>query len=254
MLTRVLHTVLLIATDDDHIRRSAIPSMIVGDNLLTPSTPLLPDGITLRLAEAHELEQVAALQMDIFAPEDDPPAMPALIQGLFEANQRAARAGMRKRLTDELITRVDKGSDIIIAVAEGEGDASMHAGDTANGLYTEPGPPLLGAVDVSCQEMMLPTHAIAGGLYLSHMAVAESARRRGIARALLQAASDSASRRGEDALWLHVEPHNQAAISLYEKGGYKRQPEGLAPFSGFTAALDLQHRAILYRLALDDDE
>ena len=146
--------------------------------LLTPSTPLLPDGITLRLAEAHELEQVAALQMDIFAPEDDPPAMPALIQGLFEANQRAARAGMRKRLTDELITRVDKGSDIITAVAEGEGDASMHAGDTANGLYTEPGPPLLGAVDVSCQEMMLPTHAIAGGLYLSHMAVAESARPR----------------------------------------------------------------------------
>ena len=97
-----------------------------------------------------------------------------------------------------------------------------------------------------CQEMKLPTHAIAGGLYLSHMAVAVNARRRGIARALLEAASASALRRDESSLWLHVEPANDAAIALYESGGYRKQPDG-APYTGFTTALHLQNRAVLYQ-------
>ena len=40
------------------------------------------------------------------------------------------------------------------------------------------------ATRCSVAELLLPTHAVAGGLYLSHMAVQVAARRRGVARAL----------------------------------------------------------------------
>jgi ribosomal protein S18 acetylase RimI-like enzyme len=108
---------------------------------------------------------------------------------------------------------------------------------------------LLGTVDVSVQEMTLPTHAVAGGLYLSHMAVAERARRRGIGRELLRAARECAARRGEDCLYLHVEPANDAAIGLYESAGYVKLAD-VAPYASFTRALKLQERAVLYRQRL----
>ena len=95
--------------------------------------------------------------------------------------------------------------------------------------------------------MQLPTHAIAGGVYLSHMAVAETARRRGIGRELLRAARECAIRRGESEIYLHVEPANSAAISLYESSGYRRQGD-MPPYAGFTRALNLQERAVLYMI------
>lgn len=107
---------------------------------------------------------------------------------------------------------------------------------------------LLGTVDLSIQELQLPSHAIAGGLYLSHMAVAAEARRRGIGRELLREASACAARRGEECIYLHVEPQNAAAIGLYEASGFDRQRDGVAPFAGFTLALNLQDRAVLYKL------
>ena len=175
-----------------------------------------------------------------------------MLQSLFLANQRANRKGMLRRLTDEIATRVDKGSEILIAVAtkEDEHAAAATAELDASGLYTEPGPPVLGTVDISCQEMQLPTHAIAEGLYLSHMAVSERSRRQGIARELLREASASALRRGEGCLWLHVEPDNTPAVALYEGDGYVRMPDEVAPYAGFTMALSLRERAVLYRKAL----
>ena len=156
-------------------------------------------GITLRVAEPHELRRVAQLQLDTFSPPPEQPALLPMLQTFFEANQKNVRAGMLKRLSDELANRVAKGSEILIAVDE-TADAIEEGLVDAFGQYVEPGQPcawsppsfahrLLGTVDLSSQEMNLPTHAVAGGLYLSHMAVAEASRRRGVGRALLGAAS-----------------------------------------------------------------
>ena len=218
-------------------------------------------GVALRVAQPHELSLVAQLQLDIFAePLQEAPAVLPMLKGFFESSQRNARAGMLTRLTDELQKRVAKGSEILIAFDEDEDEGAVGeaAGGVidASGQYIEPGRPcashhkfephlsppprppptcvrhlysrnrrLLGTVDLSIQEMQLPTHAVAGGLYLSHMAVAETARRRGIARALLRAASACAESRSEDCIYLHVEPANEAAISLYESSGYIKQAD-----------------------------
>jgi RimJ/RimL family protein N-acetyltransferase len=53
--------------------------------------------------------------------------------------------------------------------------------------------------------------------------VAASHRRRGIGRALLAAAEEWARRAGVSKLELHVFPHNEAAIALYEGFGYERE-------------------------------
>ena len=53
--------------------------------------------------------------------------------------------------------------------------------------------------------------------------VAASHRRRGIGRALLAAAEEWARGSGVSKLELHVFPHNQAAIALYEGFGYERE-------------------------------
>ena len=53
--------------------------------------------------------------------------------------------------------------------------------------------------------------------------VAASHRRRGIGRALLAAAEKWARGSGVSKLELHVFPHNEAAIALYEGFGYERE-------------------------------
>jgi RimJ/RimL family protein N-acetyltransferase len=53
--------------------------------------------------------------------------------------------------------------------------------------------------------------------------VAASHRRRGIGRALLAAAEEWARGAGVSKLELHVFPHNEAAIALYEDFGYERE-------------------------------
>jgi RimJ/RimL family protein N-acetyltransferase len=53
--------------------------------------------------------------------------------------------------------------------------------------------------------------------------VAATHRRRGIGRALLQAAEGWARESGIRKLELHVFPHNEAAIALYEQYGFRRE-------------------------------
>ena len=78
------------------------------------------------------------------------------------------------------------------------------------------------------------------------MAIAPQARRQGVATALLAAGEARALERGEDVIWLHVEPSNVPAIALYERGGFERQPD-TGPAQGFARALELQESAYLYR-------
>jgi ribosomal protein S18 acetylase RimI-like enzyme len=53
--------------------------------------------------------------------------------------------------------------------------------------------------------------------------VAASHRRRGIGRALLRAAEDWARGSRVSKLELHVFPHNEPALALYEDAGYERE-------------------------------
>lgn len=208
-------------------------------------------GVQLRVVAPADLPRVAALQLDVFVPPPEAPALLPMLAQIFEANQRATRVGMRERLTAELETRLSKGSEMFLV----ETDAAEPAtGLVEGGTYVEPGLPLLGTVDLSIQEMQLPTHGIAEGLYLSHMAVETSARRRGHGRRLLAAASESAASRGALGIYLHVERSNEAAIALYEQEGYVRQPES-PMYVAFTRALNLEHREpLLFHKRLAEPE
>ena len=53
--------------------------------------------------------------------------------------------------------------------------------------------------------------------------VAQSHRRQGVGRALLRAAVDWARKQDVQKLELHVFPHNEAAIALYEQFGFVRE-------------------------------
>jgi RimJ/RimL family protein N-acetyltransferase len=53
--------------------------------------------------------------------------------------------------------------------------------------------------------------------------VAQSYRRRGVGRALLEAAVDWARSHGVSKLELHVFPHNEGAIALYDQFGFERE-------------------------------
>lgn len=238
--------------------------------------------LEIRRAAPSEVPLVAALQLDTFAPPPEPPALLPLLAQMYEANQRASRENMLQRLAHDLDVRVARGSSLLIAfeapsdgsgsqaaaaaaagVGAGERVASVSAAEVstvlsseaaglvdASGRYTEPGPPLLGTVDLSSGELGLPTHALAGGLYISHMAVAADARRRGVARALLRGCAALAHERNEEHLYLHVEPSNAPAIALYESEGFSRLPDG-PPYAGFTRALHLQKRAVLMGSVLE---
>ena len=100
-----------------------------------------PASFTLRVARPHELSRVAQLQLDIFAPPPEAPPLLPMLQSLYEANQRTARAGMLSRLSDELQSRAAKGSEILIAIDE-EADMAEAEGEVdATGQYIEPGQP-----------------------------------------------------------------------------------------------------------------
>ena len=180
------------------------------------------------------LTQVATLQLNAFDPPDEPPSFLATLFGSAGtgSTDRAARA---KRLAVELVERLAKGSDILVVKGTGDGDGVDGTGD---------GEDVLGTADLSEQEMLLPTHSLSEGLYLSSMAVDACARRLGIGRALLEAAETRALSRGAEKLWLHVEGENEAALGLYKAAGYSQQP-ATAQHASFTNALELRQKSPL---------
>ena len=186
-------------------------------------------GGRLRLAGSDDLVRVAQLQLDTFDPVPDTPAeKPSLLASLFGGGGGgiASRKARAERLTLELGNRLAKGSDIYLVEEAQPGDELR---------------PLLGAADLSEQEMLLPTHSLAEGLYLSSMAVDAGARRRGIGREMLQAALQRAAERGASGVFLHVEKANEPALRLYEGEGFVRLPAS-PRYSAFTSALKLSQK------------
>jgi RimJ/RimL family protein N-acetyltransferase len=66
-------------------------------------------------------------------------------------------------------------------------------------------------------------HPASGHVADLGLMVARDHRRRGVGRALMEAAEEWARRVGVRKLELHVFPHNTPAIALYEKLGYERE-------------------------------
>ncbi|CAL8465370.1 g4906 [Coccomyxa elongata] len=56
--------------------------------------------------------------------------------------------------------------------------------------------------------------------YMSNLGVLQTHRRRGVARALLEACEVLGRRWGEDSVWLHTEADNVGANALYQAAGY----------------------------------
>ena len=124
-----------------------------------PSCSALP---SVRCAATEEVEAVAALQLEVFVPEPEPVVLLPMLQQLFQASQQQQRRGMVLRLASDLRTRVDKGSDLLVAAVQL--DPPLPDEDLASiGQYGEVGVKLLGTVDLSSQELLLPTHSLAGG-------------------------------------------------------------------------------------------
>ncbi|KAL1496511.1 hypothetical protein AB1Y20_016465 [Prymnesium parvum] len=210
--------------------------------LLAPEAACLEQ---IRPAAAEDLPRVASLQLAAFAPQPPPPPLLPFLARLFTANQAQLRERMAQQLADEIEARVARGADLIVAAAGRQTIARL----AADGTYgEEDAPRLLGAVEVSAWELELPTHALCGGMYLSHLVVDAPSRRQGIGQRLLRAAEERAAARGFDGMYLHVERVNSGAIALYEACGYKSKPD-VPPYRSFTQALNLQHRdpVLMYR-------
>ena len=139
--------------------------------------PLLGEAVSLRAACSEELDDVARLQLDVFLPSTPTPAFMPMLSGMCAANQRSVRAGMRRRLCVDIAARVAKGSDILIAAVDADADGVAPLHTDMDGTYAEADVRLLGTVDISSQELRLPTHPLSAGLYLSHMAVDPGFRR-----------------------------------------------------------------------------
>lgn len=215
---------------------------VAGERLATGMQ--MAEGIDVRVASRDELDLVARLQLDVFVPFAQKPVLLPVLNGLFEANQRSVRVGMRRRLCDDIGTRVDKGSDILVAAVAADQAPPLPDQGGLDGFYSEADVRLLGTVDISVQEMDLPTHLLSDGLYLSHMAVDPAFRRLGLGVKLLTAAEDAARSRGAQGIYLHVERSNAGARKLYEQCGYLQRPENAVNL-GFTTALKVMHRDVV---------
>ncbi len=74
----------------------------------------------------------------------------------------------------------------------------------------------------------------AGDAMFRFLAVDPAARRRGIGRALFQACLDRARAAGKGRMALHTTEWMAAARAMYERAGFRREPEGDAQLPGVT--------------------
>jgi ribosomal protein S18 acetylase RimI-like enzyme len=93
------------------------------------------------------------------------------------------------------------------------------------GIHTTPPDVLVAVVDgeIAGYVTLKPATELQASdhvLHVAGLAVAEAARRRGVGRALMDAAVDEARRRGARRLTLRVLAPNLAARTLYERSGF----------------------------------
>ena len=120
--------------------------------------PRLCDAVSLREACSDELDGVARLQLDVFLPSTPTPALVPILSEMMAGNQRSVRAGMCRQLCSDIAVRVSKGSDILVAAVPADGVARQQHAESAyaDGVYAEADVRLLGTVDISSQEVVLP--------------------------------------------------------------------------------------------------
>lgn len=112
-------------------------------------------------------------------------------------------------------------------------DAAVLAAVTADGA-------LVGRLSIARDEHPSSSHVADVGIM-----VAAEWRRRGVGRALMEAAADWAMSVGIAKLQLHVFPHNTAAIALYERLGYVREGRRRAHFVRNGEPVDVVLMALL---------
>jgi ribosomal protein S18 acetylase RimI-like enzyme len=166
--------------------------------------------VAVRIATSSDDEPIARLRLSVFT------HFTAAQQGQFCVRSCQAIAGRRMRGAVCLVADMTAPSsslpwqehdndnnniknDMMMVVASVECSLDEFL-DTALGQRRPPG---------SC-------------LYLREVAVHPAARRLGIGRALLRAMDVYAACRHVETLYLHVDVSNAAAVSLYEKAGYRR--------------------------------
>jgi len=97
---------------------------------------------------------------------------------------------------------------------------------------------LFGSLECSTSEFANTRLATSNALYVTEVAVAASARRSGVASALLRKVDDVATLSGIHSVYLHVEAGNGAARRLYRKAGYE-ELDATPLHSSFAADLGL---------------
>ena len=85
---------------------------------------------------------------------------------------------------------------------------------------------------------VLVPHTESSRFYITEVAVAKAARRRGIARTMMEAVEVHAAEKGVESLFLHVDENNDSALRLYLKNGFKLRKECMESYN-FAAALGL---------------
>ena len=162
----------------------------------------------VRFAERDELDAVAALQSEAFY---EPLLAPALGMTVIDAPVRAYfEYDVRQTLERKYFPYAAQGRFAPLVIDAGEND-------------------VVGVVEISVQrdfecmraledvEGLAKTHEYA---YLSCMAVDASARRRGLATALIAGGEVIAREWGFNLLTLHVFAENVDALRVYERAGY----------------------------------
>lgn len=100
-------------------------------------------------------------------------------------------------------------------------------------LVAERGGAIVGRLSIARNPHPACSHVADIGLM-----VARDARRQGVGAALLEAAERWAAAVGVRKIELHVFPHNQAALALYERAGYRREGYREAQFSRANGLVD----------------
>ena len=127
-------------------------------------------------------------------------------------------------------------------------EAPWSASEIIN-LLDGPGAFALAVTDTDGVAGLILCRTIADEAEILTLATAPDRRRRGVARALLEAATQLALGRGATALFLEVAADNAAAIALYEGAGYSQVGVRARYYVGADGAVD----ALVFRRGLTSE-